>query len=76
MIDLMEAESALASNQAAPSGKVVLLLYLNQDTFLDRGGGTATMVKRAIDLNIPVVMLHEQQADRGEFIYTHTHIYR
>jgi len=55
----------MAPGAAAPTGKATLLIYLNHATFSDPGGATAAAVKRALDLKMPVVMLHEQNEDKG-----------
>ena len=64
-ISIAEAETALAAGMSAPPGKSALLLYLNHDAFLDPAGIVAEMVKRAIDLQIPIALVHEQDPAKG-----------
>ena len=61
VVVIREAEEALEGANAAPlSGHVVLLLYLNEKTFLDPGGAVARLVQVAMDRRIAVVLVHEQ----------------
>ena len=60
------AETVLATAIGGrPPGKLYLILYLNESTFLDPGGVVAATVKRAINLKIPISMVHEQDAAKG-----------
>lgn len=54
----------LEADRGGP-GNTKLLLYLNQDTFRDVGGKLAVNTKRALDQNIPFVLVHEQDASKG-----------
>lgn len=69
---LLGSSSALLGNWTSSStsagagaGKLYLILYLNADTFLDPRGRVAAAVKRALDLKIPISLLHEQDAAKG-----------
>jgi hypothetical protein len=42
-----------------------VLVYLNTRTFLDARGALAQLVQRALDAKVTVVMLHEQDIERG-----------
>ena len=66
VVVIREAEEALEGANAAPlSGHVVLLLYLNEKTFLDPGGAVARLVQVAMDRRIAVVLVHEQDPSCG-----------
>ena len=72
LMTVADAETALASTAPTPMGKTIFMLYLNKATFTGPGGGAvATLVQRALDRKIPVVMLHEQLVDRGIYIYVY-----
>ena len=43
----------------------MLLLYLNARAFIDPDEAMAAAVKRALDRNVPIEMLHEQDPARG-----------
>ena len=63
---IRDAEEALEGANAAPlSGHVVLLLYLNNKTFLDVGGAVARLVQAAMDRRIAISMVHEQEPSCG-----------
>ena len=63
---IRDAEEALEGANAAPlSGHVVLLLYLNDKTFLDAGGTVARLVQAAMDRRIAIAMVHEQEPSHG-----------
>mmetsp|Transcript_19169 Transcript_19169/g.61523 ORF Transcript_19169/g.61523 Transcript_19169/m.61523 type:complete len:264 (+) Transcript_19169:679-1470(+) len=65
-VAIRDAEEALEGANAAPlSGHVVLLLYLNEKTFLDPGGAVARLVQVAMDRRIAVVLVHEQDPSCG-----------
>ena len=57
------AEEALAAD-SLPSN-AVLLLYLNARAFIDLDEAMAATVKRALDRNVPIEMLNEQDPSRG-----------
>ncbi|EOD07315.1 hypothetical protein EMIHUDRAFT_198748 [Emiliania huxleyi CCMP1516] len=57
---------------AAPlSGHYVLLLYLNDKTFLDAGGTVARLVQAAMDRRIAIVLVHEQDPSCGGRPFRH-----
>ena len=60
-----DAESALPDNTTRPSRRTAMLLYLTTTTFLDSRGELARIIRRAINLNVTIVMLHEQDPTRG-----------
>ena len=63
---IRDAEEALEGANAAPlSGHVVLLLYLNDKTFLDAGGAVARLVQAAMDRRIAIAPVHEQDPASG-----------
>lgn len=64
-VSVAEAATVLATQPSHTAGKPFLILYLNEDTFLDAGGTVAAMVKRSINLKIPIAMVHEQDAAKG-----------
>ena len=65
-VTIRDAEEALEGVNAAPlSGHVVLLLYLNNKTFLDVGGAVARLVQAAMDRRIAIAMVHEQEPSCG-----------
>jgi hypothetical protein len=43
----------------------VLLVYLTKDTFLDDNGVFGSVVQRAMDMKIQLVLVHEQEASQG-----------
>jgi hypothetical protein len=51
--------------QPPDSSEKILMLYLNNQTFLDSGGSVSVLVKKAFDLQIPVILVHEQDAEAG-----------
>lgn len=61
-----EEESSLlhACNSSGDSHHSVLLLYLNQDTFLDDGGAVTAIVKNAIDSKIEIILVHEKSKSK------------
>ena len=50
---------------SAPQSVCTFLLYLNRDTFLDEGGQLTAQLRAARAGGVPVVMLHEQDPERG-----------
>ena len=50
-----------ACNLSGESHHSVLLLYLNQDTFLDDGGTMAAVVKNATNSKIEIVLVYEKK---------------
>ena len=61
---IADAEELLLGG-SKPPGKPVLILYLNASTFLDTGGVVAAMVKRALDLRLPIAPVQEQDPSLG-----------
>ena len=45
--------------------KSILLLYLNKDTFLDEGNKLEKVVQSAKDLNIDIILIHEDDIGNG-----------
>jgi len=45
--------------------KEMLLLYLNDQAFLDSNGSVRVLVKQAMDLKISIIPVHEQDAQKG-----------
>ena len=43
----------------------LMLIYLNNNTFKDVGNVTAALVRRAMDLRLPLVLAHEQDSAKG-----------
>lgn len=65
-IVLASAEEALPlSDGAPPLEKTAFLLYLNKRTFLNGSDDLCQLVQQALDADVPVVMLHEQDPARG-----------
>jgi hypothetical protein len=62
---LEEADAVVNEHSAAPQGKTAMLLYLTKDTFLDSDGKVADAVRKALDLNISIALVAEQDVSRG-----------
>ena len=45
--------------------KRVFLLYLNEHTFRDEGGEVQLMIRRASEMSVPIVLVHEQTEGKG-----------
>ena len=72
MVMIRDADEALEGASAAPlSGHYVLLLYLNDKTFLDAGGTVARLVQAAMDRRIAIVLVHEQDPSCGGRPFRH-----
>ena len=72
MVVIGDAEEALeGASTAALSGHYVLLLYLNDKTFLDAGGTVARLVQAAMDRRIAIVLVHEQDPSCGGRPFRH-----
>ena len=65
-VSLIRSRSALsASLPLAIEGKIVLLLYLTDRTFLDEDGSVARLVQAAMDRRIVIAPVAEQEPSRG-----------
>jgi hypothetical protein len=64
-ISLEEADTVVNEHSTAPQGKTAMLLYLTKDTFLDSDGKVADAVQQALDLNISIALVAEQDVFRG-----------
>ena len=65
-VSLIRSRSALsASPPLAIEGKIVLLLYLTDRTFLDEDGSVARLVQAAMDRRIVIAPVAEQEPSRG-----------
>ena len=63
---IREADDALERANAAPlQGRAVLLLYLNEKTFLDPSGTVARIVQTAMDRGIAIAPVAEQDPASG-----------
>ncbi|EOD33181.1 hypothetical protein EMIHUDRAFT_202403 [Emiliania huxleyi CCMP1516] len=72
MVMIRDVDEAFEGASAAPlSGHYVLLLYLNDKTFLDAGGTVARLVQAAMDRRIAIVLVHEQDPSCGGRPFRH-----
>ena len=60
-----EAEQELRESSTLQPDETSMLLYLNADTFQDQDDKLSTIVRHAMDLNIRIVLVHEQDTRRG-----------
>eukprot|EP00592_Proboscia_alata_P029406 CAMPEP_0194446598 /NCGR_PEP_ID=MMETSP0176-20130528/128522_1 /TAXON_ID=216777 /ORGANISM="Proboscia alata, Strain PI-D3" /LENGTH=1028 /DNA_ID=CAMNT_0039273333 /DNA_START=1712 /DNA_END=4799 /DNA_ORIENTATION=+ len=69
LISNVDFEEFLEHINELPSHRVVLLLYLNKDAFDDEKSGkemrTSVLVKKATDFGIQLVLMHEQDPEKG-----------
>jgi len=69
LISNIDFEEFLERINELPSHRVVLLLYLNKDAFDDEKSGkgmrTSVLVKKATDFGIQLVLMHEQDPEKG-----------
>jgi hypothetical protein len=59
------ADLALPVEGGRPLDRTAMLVYLNTRTFLDGRNALSQLVQRALDARVTVVMLHEQNPERG-----------
>jgi len=67
LVSTRSAENELTNSSMStrsPGIKLVLLVYLNQNTFAGQNGGVSDMIKQAYDNNIQLVLIHEQDENR------------
>jgi len=63
-IQMVSQQEDLVNGQQ-PGHTPFLLLYLNDKAFLDSNGTVGELVKQAMDLNISIIPVHEQDAQKG-----------
>jgi hypothetical protein len=64
-ISLEGADTVVNEHSKASQAKTAMLLYLTKDTFLDSDGKVAAAVQQALDLNISIALVAEQDVSRG-----------
>ena len=62
-VSIAEADMALVVGGFASN--TTLLLYLNEGTFTDAGGDLTATVMRAMELQVPIAMIYEQDETKG-----------
>jgi len=64
-VSVSNIETVLHSSETFESEDVVLLLYLNENTFLDTGAKVKELVKESLEQGINVVLVHEKDISKG-----------
>jgi hypothetical protein len=64
-ISVHDANHVLGENGTEETDQTVMLLYLNKNAFQGNGGNMSTLVCRAIDLKVPLALVHEQDTSKG-----------
>ena len=64
-ISILDAQSALHASCMLQTDNSAMLIYLNASTFKDKDGSVAVLLQEAMDLKLPLALVHEQDTSKG-----------